>query len=266
MNHLKIIAYFVLIAVASVRPQALEGNSIFTNRPRPQRFPQQNNNGFGFGQNNQGFGQFPNQMQFLQGNGLNQGQNQQFPQLNFGQGLGNGWNNQGFSQNQNQQFPNQVNQGQNQQFSQQNGFGTAGSNNLFSQNSTLQGLNQQQFLQQGQFQPFPQQSGQDPFGVTQGNQQQQPGQNQTTSTTTPDPNSGTTPDQSQTTSSMLFILCNRSCLTTNEYSPVCGSNQVAYPNERRLGCVNRCGRRVNPNWQEITVIKTGTCVGINRVA
>lgn len=209
----------VSIAVISVRSQAMGGNSMFPNRDlqRP-------------------------------------GSNQRFPQQNVVAGFGSGLNNQGIQPQQNQN----PNQGQNQPFPQQNGFDAFGSINQFTQQSSLQTPNQQQFSQQnfpnqGQNQAFPQQNGQDPFGIgsnSQGNQQQfDQTQSLPNASTTPTPTQTSTPSQTQITNSMPFILCNRNCITTPEYNPVCGSDQNPYPNDRRLACVNRCGRRINPNWQ-----------------
>lgn len=66
------------------------------------------------------------------------------------------------------------------------------------------------------------------------------------------PTSATTP-RAQSTQPLAqtpaFLTCARNCLTTNEYNPVCGTDQVAYPNIRRLGCANLCGRRLDSNWQ-----------------
>lgn len=39
------------------------------------------------------------------------------------------------------------------------------------------------------------------------------------------------------------------CPTTNEYNPVCGSDNINYDNHQKLNCANFCGPRVDPNWQ-----------------
>lgn len=38
-----------------------------------------------------------------------------------------------------------------------------------------------------------------------------------------------------------YYQCMNGCLSTSEYNPVCGSNDMTYPNIQRLNCANRCG-------------------------
>lgn len=53
-----------------------------------------------------------------------------------------------------------------------------------------------------------------------------------------------------TTRSPAYRQCLSSlCPTTNEYNPVCGSDNVNYDNQQKLHCANFCGPRVDPNWQ-----------------
>lgn len=53
-----------------------------------------------------------------------------------------------------------------------------------------------------------------------------------------------------TTRSPAFRQCLSSqCPTTNEYNPVCGSDNINYDNHQKLNCANFCGPRVDPNWQ-----------------
>lgn len=40
-----------------------------------------------------------------------------------------------------------------------------------------------------------------------------------------------------------YFECFRSCPTTNEYNPVCGSDRVQYFNEQKFNCARRCGAR-----------------------
>lgn len=53
-----------------------------------------------------------------------------------------------------------------------------------------------------------------------------------------------------TTRSPAFRQCLSSlCPTTNEYNPVCGSDNVNYDNQQKLNCANFCGPRVVQDWQ-----------------
>lgn len=53
-----------------------------------------------------------------------------------------------------------------------------------------------------------------------------------------------------TTRSPAFRQCLSSlCPTTNEYNPVCGTDNINYDNPQKLDCANFCGPRVNANWQ-----------------
>lgn len=53
-----------------------------------------------------------------------------------------------------------------------------------------------------------------------------------------------------TTRSPAFRQCLSSmCPTTNEYNPVCGTDNINYDNQQKLNCANFCGPRVVPNWQ-----------------
>lgn len=67
-------------------------------------------------------------------------------------------------------------------------------------------------------------------------------------TTVTVPPQSTTP-RAATTRSPAFRQCLTTCLTTNEYNPVCGSDNVNYDNARKLDCANFCGPRVNSNWE-----------------
>ncbi|XP_037034572.1 uncharacterized protein LOC119073291 [Bradysia coprophila] len=49
------------------------------------------------------------------------------------------------------------------------------------------------------------------------------------------------------------------CPTTNEYNPVCGSDNVNYDNQQKLNCANFCGPRVDPSWQPVQQTRIGTC-------
>lgn len=51
-----------------------------------------------------------------------------------------------------------------------------------------------------------------------------------------------------TATTAAFFQCFNNCPTTNEYNPVCGSNNVNYHNVHKIRCTNECGRRVDPNW------------------
>lgn len=139
------------------------------------------------------------------------------------QGSGQFFPNQGFQNPQagGQFFPNQG--GQNQGF--QNQGNQFNSNNPFlpssSPNPDITTVGQQ-----GIFNP------QQGF--------QNPTQNQVTSTTP-----AAAPPQSP-----AFLRCTREqCLATNEYNPVCGTDQIVYSNIRKLDCANQCGRRLMSNWQ-----------------
>ncbi|GLV43734.1 uncharacterized protein CBL_06942 [Carabus blaptoides fortunei] len=46
--------------------------------------------------------------------------------------------------------------------------------------------------------------------------------------------------------------CERTCLTTNEYNPVCGTNGLTYSNDGKLNCAIRCGAAVE-------LSRRGTC-------
>ncbi|CAG9769358.1 unnamed protein product [Ceutorhynchus assimilis] len=66
--------------------------------------------------------------------------------------------------------------------------------------------------------------------------------NQFTSTSRPTSGSGTTvaiPGMGTTSSA-----CEDRCSTTQQYNPVCGSNNVTYINKARFDCAVRCGRRI----------------------
>lgn len=148
-------------------------------------------------------------------------QNQQQPsgQLPMNQNFQNqGFPNQGSQNSQNNQFlPNPSNP-----FLQGTSNSNQGNPNSSDQTGTLN-----EFLQQNQ--------NQQPF-----NQLQPTQSTQQAPATTP----GAFPAQSP-----AFLACVRNCQTTSEYNPVCGSDQVAYPNIRRLDCANQCGQRLNANWQ-----------------
>lgn len=193
-----------------------------------------------FGQQNNPF--FPNQG-FPQQGSFNQ---QGFPQ----QG---GFNQQGFP---NQQFPNQGFQGQN--FQNQGFPGQNFQNNQFRPNPNnpfLQsgGSNLNQGNQQGNQGFFNGANGNNGNTGTLDEFTQQNGQSNQPFIQVP-PTSAT-PGATVTTPSALpaqspaFLACMRNCQTTNEYNPVCGTDQVAYPNQRRLDCANRCGQQTDPNWQ-----------------
>ncbi|KAF7992661.1 hypothetical protein HCN44_005005 [Aphidius gifuensis] len=47
-----------------------------------------------------------------------------------------------------------------------------------------------------------------------------------------------------TTASPEFTSCTRSCLTTQEYNPVCGNDAIMYNNPGLLGCAKKCGKNV----------------------
>ncbi|XP_055318492.1 ribosome-binding protein 1-like [Sitodiplosis mosellana] len=248
MNFFTVFTLCVTIAVASAWPQRqFAGNPFFQNQPQQngQFFPNQ----VGLPNQPQQNGQFfPNQGGFQN---PNQG--------------GQGFPNQGGFQNQG--FPNQL--GQNQGNFNQGGFQNQGSSNQFGQN-------------QGQFRPnpnnpfLPQNTSPNPDITTVGTQgivdqifgrpnqsSNQPGQftnptqNQVTATTP-----AAAPAQSP-----AFLRCTREeCLTTNEYNPVCGSDQQVYSNIRKLECANQCGRRLNQNWQEVRVLRSGACASGQRVS
>ncbi|XP_055372018.1 uncharacterized protein LOC129606000 isoform X2 [Condylostylus longicornis] len=46
--------------------------------------------------------------------------------------------------------------------------------------------------------------------------------------------------------------CLNACPTTNEYNPVCGSDQISYGNVQKLECASRCG-------QNVQVTRQGRC-------
>lgn len=169
-----------------------------------------------------------------------------------------GFQNQGFPNQQqpngvNPNFPNQrvPNQG-----SQNNQF-VPNPNNPFLQGNSNQNQNQNQMnpSSSGTLDEFTQQNqnqNQRPFNQQQ-QQQQQPfnpqrptQQTPSTPATTP----GAFPAQSP-----AFLACTRNCQTTSEYNPVCGTDQVGYPNVRRLDCANQCGRQLDPNWQSNGKVK-----------
>jgi len=151
--------------------------------------------------------------------------------------------NQGFQNPQaggGQMFPNQG--GQNQGF--QNQF-NPNPNNPFLPNSSPSSAPNPDITTVGQQGIF------DPQGF------QNPTQNQPVSTTP-----AAAPSQSP-----AFLRCTRDqCLATNEYNPVCGTDQVVYTNIRKLDCANQCGRRLMSNWQEVAVLRLGSCVSGNRVS
>lgn len=250
----------VIIALASAYPQF--GGNPFLQNQRPQQQGQGpffGNQGFqnqGFpnqGFQNQGFPSqgFPNQG--FQGQGS---QNQGFPNQNT---QNQGFPNQGFSNQagQNQGFPNQ---GLGNQAGQNQGFPSQGFLNQGGQNQGFRPNPNNPFFQnpsqsQGNFGNFnpgstegtlaeftQQQPGQN--GQNQQQNQQQGQQNPTQQT----PGSSTTPGAAPAQSPQ-FIACLRNCQTTSEYNPVCGTDQTAYPNIRRLECANRCGQQLDPNWQ-----------------
>lgn len=236
MNYITFLTLAAAVALASARPQQqFSGN--------PFLFPNQ-------GQ------QYPNQQQQFPNQGFpNQGfQNQGFPSQGF---QNQGFPSQGFP-NQQQQFPNQGQQfpNQQQQFPQQP-FPNQGQNQQFLNQGPNQGSNQQQFPNRGQNQQFPQQqNSQNPFGMSNNQSNlQQPNQNQTGQAA-----------QAQLMTTPAFIECNRNCITTTEYSPICGSDQVTYNNIRRLECANRCGQRLSQSWQDIQNLRPGACTSGQRVA
>lgn len=48
-----------------------------------------------------------------------------------------------------------------------------------------------------------------------------------------------------TPGSEAYERCIASCLTTPEYNPVCGTDNVSYDNPGRLGCAATCGKTVS---------------------
>lgn len=171
----------------------------------------------------------------------------------------------------NQGFPNQG--GQNQGFNNQ-AFPNQGFQNQFNPNnpflpSSSPNPDITTISQQGIINPI------NPQGF------QNPTQNQVISTTP-----AAAPSQSP-----AFLRCTREqCLATNEYNPVCGTDQVVYSNIRKLDCANQCGRRLMSNWQgnnrlfiikiqlllflftffrpsiEVTVLRQGSCTSGQRVS
>jgi Kazal-type serine protease inhibitor domain len=51
------------------------------------------------------------------------------------------------------------------------------------------------------------------------------------------PTSTTTTEATRT-----LQLCMGGCVTTSEYNPVCGSDNVSYDNEAKLNCAVHCGK------------------------
>jgi hypothetical protein len=53
----------------------------------------------------------------------------------------------------------------------------------------------------------------------------------------------TTPRSQPTnpTTSASYRRCLNNCLTTNEYNPVCGTNEQSYDNQNKLNCAISCG-------------------------
>lgn len=105
----------------------------------------------------------------------------------------------------------------------------------------------------------------------------------------------TTPATVATAKSPAYLRCTREeCLVTNEYNPVCGSDNNNYGNIRKLDCANQCGQRYISNWQgnwhvwmyfekkikliwlffsfalflcvEVTMLRRGACMSGGRVA
>ncbi|KAK2579545.1 hypothetical protein KPH14_010844 [Odynerus spinipes] len=48
-----------------------------------------------------------------------------------------------------------------------------------------------------------------------------------------------------TPGSEAYERCVASCLSTPEYNPVCGTDNVSYDNPGRLNCATTCGKNVN---------------------
>lgn len=273
----------VTIVLASARPQAppFSGNPFFGGNQGFQNPQQQGGQFFpnqgGFPNQNQIGQGFPNQGGFSNQGGIpNQGgfSNQGAP----GQGFPNqfGGQNQGFA-NQGG-FPNQGG------FSNQGGFPSQGG--IPNQGGQSQGFpNQFGGQNQGNFRPNPS----NPFlPQNQQNSQNIPNMQsmQNLQSTSPNPSittdgtqgivdqvfgrpnqngrpnpsgqfmnptqvqvMGTTPAAAPS-QSPAFLRCTREeCQTTNEYNPVCGSDQNQYSNIRKLDCANLCGRRLMPNWR-----------------
>ncbi|XP_020280335.1 uncharacterized protein LOC109853040 [Pseudomyrmex gracilis] len=49
-------------------------------------------------------------------------------------------------------------------------------------------------------------------------------------------------------SSAPYDVCVASCPVTNEYNPVCGTDNADYTNPGGLGCAQRCGKDVTLNY------------------
>ncbi|KAG6800756.1 hypothetical protein HZU73_03829 [Apis mellifera caucasica] len=55
----------------------------------------------------------------------------------------------------------------------------------------------------------------------------------------------TTTTSTTTTVDPQFDQCVATCRTTNEYNPVCGSDQIDYKNPGQLSCASMCGKDVS---------------------
>lgn len=113
-------------------------------------------------------------------------------------------------------------------------------------------------FQQTQFGPFQP----TPFGPFQSTQLPQFPPNAIN--TQPAPTS--TPFSIPTTQSPLFLQCTSRCLTTNEYNPVCGTDQITYNNPQKLDCANNCGRQLNRNWQSTAHIFPSQSTSISDIS
>ncbi|XP_031621645.1 uncharacterized protein LOC116339751 isoform X2 [Contarinia nasturtii] len=74
-------------------------------------------------------------------------------------------------------------------------------------------------------------------------------------TTEPDTFPAALPAQPQ-----ALLDCQSKCITTNQYSPVCGSDRQTYFNSYKLDCTNKCRRQLDRSFSDIQVASAGACI------
>ncbi|XP_011691812.1 PREDICTED: four-domain proteases inhibitor-like [Wasmannia auropunctata] len=86
-----------------------------------------------------------------------------------------------------------------------------------------------------------------PVATEQSNGEQRITSTSTTTTTTASTITSTSTTTTTTQTDDQYNRCVTNCPVTNEYNPVCGTDNTDYTNPGGLGCAQRCGKDVRLN-------------------